>query len=729
VYGDHNRPVSVADSSGELASYTYDGIGQRRIKALADGTRTHFHYAANGQLIAETDAGGNVIREYVYADGMRLAMATGGGSVAPPGETVIDSEDPQVLTTGNWATSTSVTGYIGASYRAHADNGPVEGGIVVDNGDPGFSTTGTWTSSTSVTGFLGADYQHHYANGTSPDAITLDNSAATAVGDWPTSTSVSGFEGADYQFQAAGTGDNSITWTSPVAPGRYKVYARWTSHPNRASNARYDIAALDAQQVPTVATVTVNQSTGSGQYQLLGEFELGDSATVTLTDAANGYVIADAIRIEPVDAAPNEATWTLTADAAAEYFLDLRWTAHPNRASDARYTIRRDGLADVVYTANQTQGAGDWTTAATLSLAAGETVTVSLSDRANGYVIADAVRLVRTDAARNRLTWPLGIEVAGEYRLEARWTSHPNRASNATYVINTSNGPQAVSVDQRQGGGVWQPLGTFTLNESSEVVITDEADGFVVADGIRVVWVDSPDNQQAISNSGSRIVYFHNDHLGTPQVITDQNQEIVWQGEYLPFGEVTTTMAAIENPMRFPGQYFDEETGTHYNYFRDFDPSLGRYLQSDPIGILRDFSDPQMQSAISMGTPSHTIGSEVGMNHIYGYVDQAPLRYIDPFGLYRGCRLMKGAQGHADYWDCGDGPDYNDGSNSALPLYTNNACVQDCIAERIKICQDIATPLRPKVNAADATVIALCVSAIVMQCSSNEANCEDKCEN
>ena len=59
---------------------------------------------------------------------------------------------------------------------------------------------------------------------------------------------------------------------------------------------------------------------------------------------------------------------------------------------------------------------------------------------------------------------------------------------------------------------------------------------------------------------------------------------------------------------RFPGQYYDTETGTHYNYFRDYDPSIGRYVESDPIGILG------------------------GLN-TYVYVSARPLTGFDPRGL------------------------------------------------------------------------------------------------
>jgi uncharacterized protein RhaS with RHS repeats len=68
------------------------------------------------------------------------------------------------------------------------------------------------------------------------------------------------------------------------------------------------------------------------------------------------------------------------------------------------------------------------------------------------------------------------------------------------------------------------------------------------------------------------IYYYHTDHLGTPQFLTDSTQTVVWQAHYDPFGRATVVTQGVVNNLRFPGQYFDQETGLHYNYFRDYDP-------------------------------------------------------------------------------------------------------------------------------------------------------------
>lgn len=115
-----------------------------------------------------------------------------------------------------------------------------------------------------------------------------------------------------------------------------------------------------------------------------------------------------------------------------------------------------------------------------------------------------------------------------------------------------------------------------------------------------------------------RIDYIVPDHLGTPRLIIDSAGAVVWRWDSDPFGST----APNEDPagtgtryvlnLRFPGQYFDAETGFSYNYFRTYEPGTGRYLESDPIGL------------------------DGGLN-IYAYVGENPLSRIDPFGLYQMC--------------------------------------------------------------------------------------------
>ncbi len=110
-----------------------------------------------------------------------------------------------------------------------------------------------------------------------------------------------------------------------------------------------------------------------------------------------------------------------------------------------------------------------------------------------------------------------------------------------------------------------------------------------------------------IAPDGS-IYYFHNDHLGTPQKLTDSTGALVWSADYLPFGRADVNVETVDNNLRFAGQYYDEETGLHYNRYRYYDPSLGRYLRADPIGLY-------------------------GGINLYAYVQNDPVNMIDPLGL------------------------------------------------------------------------------------------------
>jgi RHS repeat-associated protein len=104
--------------------------------------------------------------------------------------------------------------------------------------------------------------------------------------------------------------------------------------------------------------------------------------------------------------------------------------------------------------------------------------------------------------------------------------------------------------------------------------------------------------------------FYQNDHLGTPQKLTDESENVVWSAEYTAFGEAIVDPAStVENNLRFPGQYFDEETGLHNNWNRYYDPTLGRYSQVDPLRF------------------------DAGDTNIYRYVENNPLAFFDVDGL------------------------------------------------------------------------------------------------
>ena len=104
------------------------------------------------------------------------------------------------------------------------------------------------------------------------------------------------------------------------------------------------------------------------------------------------------------------------------------------------------------------------------------------------------------------------------------------------------------------------------------------------------------------------LYYFHTDQIGTPLEMTDREGRIVWQATYKAWGALERLeVNEVEQNLRFQGQYFDDETGLHYNTFRYYDPEVGRFITQDPIGL------------------------DGGVN-IYQYALN-PTQWLDPLGL------------------------------------------------------------------------------------------------
>ena len=208
------------------------------------------------------------------------------------------------------------------------------------------------------------------------------------------------------------------------------------------------------------------------------------------------------------------------------------------------------------------------------------------------------------------------IDYVGEG--QANWLFYA--PSSTTYNIklryslgNTANRPLALLVDGVQKSLInFTPTATWAIWDTLELSVTIPQGNHTISlktTGKSGPNVDQIELNYTVASTASSLYFVHNDHLNTPQVVTDSAQQVVWMGDYQPFGKLAQNQSnSIELYSRFPGQYLDGETGLYYNYFRDYDPSIGRYIESDPIGL------------------------EGGIN-TYAYVEGNPLKGIDPYGL------------------------------------------------------------------------------------------------
>lgn len=276
----------------------------------------------------------------------------------------------------------------------------------IDDGDPGFTTRNQWTRYAGI-GVAG-----------------------------------------DVRFSAPGSGNDRATWNFSVDPGgTYRVSTTWTPHPNRATNAPYEVRTANQ----SLDDVAVNQRLAPNDLQAegtwwedLGVYEVNDGTLVVeLTDAGNGYVIADSVRIERTDGsgqppAPNPTQVIDNGDAGYQ------------RTGSWQHYGGIGHLRDVAFSA---AGSGN-------------------------------------DVA----SWTFTV-TPGEYRVATTWAAHPNRATNAPYRLRDGSNPlTSVSVNQRVApsgfsdqGSMWDELATVTVNGTTLVVeLTDAANGFVIADAIRI---------------------------------------------------------------------------------------------------------------------------------------------------------------------------------------------------------------------------------------------------
>ena len=171
---------------------------------------------------------------------------------------------------------------------------------------------------------------------------------------------------------------------------------------------------------------------------------------------------------------------------------------------------------------------------------------------------------------------------------------------------------------EKNGG----PAGTviFVYDEAGHLEGEYTSSGVLIQE---TVWLgDTPVATLQPVTGGVGIFYIHADHLNAPHMITRAaDNGVMWRWDNDPYGSLAPNqnpagLGAFSYNLRFPGQYYDVETGLFYNYFRDYDPQTGRYAETDPIGLAG------------------------GGYSTFAYARGNPVSFSDPSGLVTACELQ-----------------------------------------------------------------------------------------
>jgi RHS repeat-associated protein len=184
---------------------------------------------------------------------------------------------------------------------------------------------------------------------------------------------------------------------------------------------------------------------------------------------------------------------------------------------------------------------------------------------------------------------------------------------------------------KKSGGVITSPI-YFVYDEAGHLVGEYDSTGALIQE---TVWLgDIPVATLRPKPDGAvDVFYVHTDQRDTPRKVSQpSDNQLRWKWDPTPFGEGLpnenpASLGAFKYNLRFPGQYFDVETNLSYNYFRDYDPAVGRYVQSDPLLLPNRFltDDFAFFVPVLIETPSWL--------HPYAYVRSQPINDVDELGL------------------------------------------------------------------------------------------------
>jgi len=381
----------------------------------------------------------------------------------------------------------------------------------------------------------------------------------------------------------------------------YDASNRLTSYAdsNEAVSYQYDLSGNRVQQVTGTHQITYAIDPNSNRILSSQKERVSAGNSANIENAVVPAIIIVGgpppvtISINPTSIIlSQEATLTWTSPGADSCTASGAWSGPEQTSGSAVETPPTAGT--LTYTLTCSNSGGSTTSSAVLTVnapAAGETI---FNYDPNGSLISDGVFNYTYDAA-NRLTQA--------ERIPAGTTTATALSS---YVANGLNQRVVMTT------GTTAPVTTSLLAyDEAGHLIGHYVNVAKVTDATETVWMG--DMPVAIVKPANTF-YVHTDYLSTPRQISNSSQDPVWAWEPVEFGanapntDPTSSGSNFSYILRFPGQFADQEPGLRYNYTRDYDPSVGRYVESDPIGLL-------------------------GGIDTYAYVNGNPISYSDLSGL------------------------------------------------------------------------------------------------
>ncbi|MDM4766845.1 RHS repeat-associated core domain-containing protein [Pelomonas sp. SE-A7] len=615
--------AAYGNSQSATANLMVTGTGGNPPLSSASSTLAHkFEYDADGNLTKTVQApdlvGGNFATTNVYDSLGRRRSITNARNGAVQLTYDLRDELTQVTDPRSLSTQYQVSAMGGVTQQTSPDTG------VTSNT---YDVAGNLVTSTDARGFISSF---------SYDAL-----------DRPTLRSVRNL---------ANSGTRQITWTyDQVGSGFSYGVGRLTTAttPEASTTFKYDPTGRATQ----VATKILNEGTRSVGYSYNSAghitqltYPSGRSVVYTYTDglvtgvglkAASGSTsspLLSQIVTSPLGA-PTAWRWKMASGEqtyAREFDTMGRIVRYPlgtmvrDLAYDAAGRIlsyRHSDASTGSPLANLNQDFG-YDELGRLLLATMGTSSWTYSYDANGNRTllgnASGTSTYTTATNSNRLlsiTNPaqsFSYDAAGNQLTGTAISTYNNEGRLAKMVVGSASFEAAYdALGQRVRKKITSPATTTTTHLVYD--LSGHLIGEYLSDGsasMEYIWLaDLPIAAVRTAGTGTpEVFYIHADHLGAPRVAVDQQNRLRWRWAGEPFGAWPaeanpSNVGELKLSLRFPGQQYDEFIGTHYNYFRDYDPTTGRYVQSDPIGL------------------------QGGVN-TYAYVDDNPLNYSDPLGLF-----------------------------------------------------------------------------------------------